>query len=758
MPFSANDERIALVIETQAKLEGIRAARAENATYTRSVQQITAATQAQTATTQQAAATQAAAAQKVAAAQSRVVAGKQAEAAASTRTAAAAVAARKTEASAAVQAAVAAMEVRDGYEADIEALQRYGRTVDLTNKDAVAAFRESVQAQIEVGEAANVPLKQLERLDAVIKRLDRDAAKAQATPAVAPITPETEQSYERMNPRIKRAATSLALVSQAAINGQGSMVGLANAGGLAAESIAMMSKNAKVVSLASGFGAAVVVLTVMAGLYQKMGERSREIEQNDYQRMLHNAQTARSMRRVLDDLNEQFGKTIEDSDAISFIWRGLGLWMVAHGLPGFGKLVELLQKGFDLNEKIKDQEADEAKAAVERGRTLKQSFDQQTQQLALETQLADFRSKSADSLARQTALQKLQIDAQLVDTQREINQRYEIRDADGQIFALTTQQVRQRETLIQQARDQADTAKRQADNEAAITREELTRAALHRIAQGADGGGMDDRIAQIKEERDAAIAAGVDSVAAAAEAQQQIHALYVARLEADREVRHRAMEDDLEDQINAVNEERDRAIRDGGDAVLLSIEAENKVAKLRSDRMAQVIGLYDRMSKSAILHGTVVGKVASVAAKAIAIYEMIPKAKSDAQKGKSEFAAALADFAVPGKQAFGAAHLLASGAYFSSAAFGFAEAAGLGGGGGSSGGGGGGGGGSAPSSTFEPNSQNNGQGAQTIVLQTMDPYSGEAITHAIYEIGRAGKLSRPIYVPPTRGLAMAGAA
>jgi hypothetical protein len=44
-------------------------------------------------------------------------------------------------------------------------------------------------------------------------------------------------------------------------------------------------------------------------------------------------------------------------------------------------------------------------------------------------------------------------------------------------------------------------------------------------------------------------------------------------------------------------------------------------------------------------------------------------------------------------------------------------------------------------------------GGQVINLYTVDPRNQEIINHTRYELGRAGVLKRPIYVPPTTGLA-----
>jgi hypothetical protein len=61
-------------------------------------------------------------------------------------------------------------------------------------------------------------------------------------------------------------------------------------------------------------------------------------------------------------------------------------------------------------------------------------------------------------------------------------------------------------------------------------------------------------------------------------------------------------------------------------------------------------------------------------------------------------------------------------------------------GGGSGGGSAGGGGGAGGGTTFQPREASGG-GGQTIVLQTVNPYSREVIGEAIYQIDRAGSSS-----------------
>lgn len=61
-------------------------------------------------------------------------------------------------------------------------------------------------------------------------------------------------------------------------------------------------------------------------------------------------------------------------------------------------------------------------------------------------------------------------------------------------------------------------------------------------------------------------------------------------------------------------------------------------------------------------------------------------------------------------------------------------------------------GGAGGGPTFEPN-RPQGQGAQTIILQTVDPFSNAVISQVAWELERGGQLKRPVVpLPPTTGI------
>jgi hypothetical protein len=119
---------------------------------------------------------------------------------------------------------------------------------------------------------------------------------------------------------------------------------------------------------------------------------------------------------------------------------------------------------------------------------------------------------------------------------------------------------------------------------------------------------------------------------------------------------------------------------------------------------------------------------------------------------ESEAVKAIAHFAT-GDIGGGAAHTVASGLATAAAS----RVASWGGGGGAAGSGGTAGGGAVGGgSTFTPRDQD--RTAATVVnLYTTNPFGRENIMIASYQLNRAGTLNRPIYLPPTTGLAPAGA-
>jgi hypothetical protein len=203
--------------------------------------------------------------------------------------------------------------------------------------------------------------------------------------------------------------------------------------------------------------------------------------------------------------------------------------------------------------------------------------------------------------------------------------------------------------------------------------------------------------------------------------------------------KRRMSDDDMKAALDEINRKRLYSIQ--------LVEREAAVAK----RKVTEEGLqgYAKLSAAVKNHGTVVGAMAKASADAVRLYEIAVQGKKAAISAKVEWAAAMAAFG-SGNVAGGALHLAAAGGYAAAAVAAGAEAAGVVSGGG--GGGGAGGGGDAASSTFQPRDANGGSGAQTIVLQTVNPFSKEVISEAIYQINRSNTLKRPILIAPTTGL------
>jgi hypothetical protein len=236
--------------------------------------------------------------------------------------------------------------------------------------------------------------------------------------------------------------------------------------------------------------------------------------------------------------------------------------------------------------------------------------------------------------------------------------------------------------------------------------------------------------------------------AAAAEGDKATQTEFEARRRAiEREAAEEIRKNDELVQSDSMRQQALDAINDKKRYSLQLLQKEIDLAKEK--QVKEGLQGYAKLSQAATLHGSIVVKVAQAAAEAVRKYEILVQAKKDAVLAKSEWAAAMAAFAkhdYPG----GALHLVASAGYAASAVAGGAAAVG------GSAGGGGAPGVSDSGTTFQPN-EGGGAGAQTIVLQTVNPFSKEVIGEAIYQINRAGVLKRPIPIAPTSGLAMAGA-
>ncbi len=170
------------------------------------------------------------------------------------------------------------------------------------------------------------------------------------------------------------------------------------------------------------------------------------------------------------------------------------------------------------------------------------------------------------------------------------------------------------------------------------------------------------------------------------------------------------------------------------------------LARLDRDVFVASVRHLQASASAAEQYGGTVGAIAKSVGDAIRRGELAVNAYKDFGKGKSEGAAALAA-AASGNFVGAALHGAASVAYFAAAGFEAAGAIGGSGGGGSSGGGGGGGSGQG---TFTPTDHSNAAGGQTIIIQTVNPNDRSVISATAYYLNKADVLKVPALLPPAQ--------
>lgn len=168
----------------------------------------------------------------------------------------------------ALQQANAQAQVKNAFDADIVALTQYGRTIDVTNQKSVAAFKESVAAQRQLMVEAKATTQQFQALDAVMARI---AVRAKATRGAGVIVdPRTGAEYDKLSPKIRTAANAASTMAFAATSAQMGMGGAAIAAGTMATSLATLTTSARLAAGATGIGAVVVVGVTLLSLFKRL--------------------------------------------------------------------------------------------------------------------------------------------------------------------------------------------------------------------------------------------------------------------------------------------------------------------------------------------------------------------------------------------------------------------------------------------------------------------------------------------------------
>lgn len=228
--ISGTDDRLAFVIETEARLDGIRAARAEVRGF---------GTDSQTS------------AQKMAGA-SR-------------------------------SQAQSIIDNTTLTNLNIGAFVRRGEAIDKNSLSALAAYRAEGDALAANMASMGATEKQLNQIGAAITKLEQQAGGLRNIgPVLGPALPPggiipagTEEQLRRVPGSARTAANALSLLGNAALYGTGSVNGMIVASGGLATGLAALSKSATVAAAASGIGAIVTIAALAATALYRMGDAAK---------------------------------------------------------------------------------------------------------------------------------------------------------------------------------------------------------------------------------------------------------------------------------------------------------------------------------------------------------------------------------------------------------------------------------------------------------------------------------------------------
>jgi hypothetical protein len=593
---------------------------------------------------------------------------------------------------------------------NIGAFVKRGEMVDRNSVEALNAYRAE-------GDALSALLAKMGATEAELNRIGGAITKVETAAGAATVPGGGvgsgrknigDEGLTKIPGSARTAANALAMLSSAAIMGQGSAQGMMVAVGGLTTGLASLSSSAQIAAAATGIGALITVAATVGFALYKMGDQAtaakHDIEAlNDY--------SAQSIGQFVTDLkakNDQLEK--EAARTEGFFDRMLHRREMRPGesplaalsndiMDTFGAsspALRALERGQDLTEQATRKAAELGERERIRLITQRDQIQATIRANELELRGAEITRGSLDTFARQA--QALTTNLQI--ERDRIKEQFRYRDEHGHEVALTSTQRKEMERMLDLAGQMYG-----------IKREEL---------------GIDEQQVNAAYKRqaiisDAAVGLGGNDVKAQVDAKEaQI------RAEGELDIAHGRNRIDVERSVQAK-----------------IVEIRRATMKAAADDAKTIVGvLLDSGSKQVKAIGHAADAVRRVQIGAQAAHAAV---ESAIEFGKAIGSAASLDFR-------GAALHASSGlALARAAALGAKES--LGGGGGGSSGGGGGGGGADPNGAFRPRTGTEGQGNVVINLLTQDPYGATKIQQVMYELNRAQVLGRPpVQIPPTTGI------
>jgi hypothetical protein len=514
--ISGSDDRIAFVIQTEAQLDGIRAARGEvrglGTDATTSAQRMSQASQSQ--------------AQSIAAV---------ANMSAKSRAAFDAMDADGKRATltlmgvndAEMRAALAATDHAKAVGADTQATNQQTAAIE---RSAVALLRARDAAA--AANAASIPRSPI--------ALGAERGLVGSGPMLGPALPpgglqpdpieNTDRALKKIPGSARTAANALALLSNAAIMGTGSTQGLIVASGGLVTGLAALSKSATIAAAASGIGALVTVAAVAANALYQMGKAAQVSQaQLDNLKNFTAANVLTNLAGIRAARDQALADAVKAADAglLTRFKNTMGADLTTEKgravVAGLGADFSPLEKANQLNEAASKIALEKLRAERLRLVALRDQNEFQIRSNSLEIIGAKAVEGSLDTFKRRR--QEIITQAALEDAR--IKQSFVYRDEQGHIVARTQEQTREMNKLIAQHRELTDVQLHEL-----AQAEQLANAAYKRATATAVAGAgpnvadkYNARIAEINAEADADAQAGRDAVDIEAQKQAKIRAL-----------------------------------------------------------------------------------------------------------------------------------------------------------------------------------------------------------------------------------------
>ena len=439
------DERIALVIESQARLEGIRAAKAGITDVGNAASQMS---------------DKAAAAS---AAQERAIRGVgQSLADRRIETDKANAAAKAGE-----QARLAALAAeRAEINESLSLIAAKARVTNVANAAELAEIRAIIMAEQEHIQRIGGTEKQYLRLQATLQGLENRVQSYGRSTAAAHNQAARLNSVTGSMPieKIRTAGNSVSMIAQSAANATLSGQGAAVAFGNLAQTLVLVGNAGRFAAMASGIGAVVVVATSLISVFQKL---TGEVEVSaERMKELNKLDLGESISEV-----ERLRRKVTELDAVPWwerikpgLLRGGPIQAVIDLISGTR---EQQSAAADIRA-LQDRIAEKAKRMAEQNRSLLEQGNrdlfQGEQAVALARLELAIGKDQLTTLAEQHSLKQLQADQSFAAREREIRAQYMMVRQEDELDEHVARRMAKGRQLIAQAREQLDVT--QALNEA----------------------------------------------------------------------------------------------------------------------------------------------------------------------------------------------------------------------------------------------------------------------------------------------------